>query len=85
MLLTQTSLSQGNVNREWKEYDDEIRPVTTDVSAAQATLLKMICCGCGTNTDDPCVNRCICRRHGIGCTVLRKHCCELTRTNVAHG
>nr|CAI5840124.1 unnamed protein product [Callosobruchus analis] len=52
------------------------RNITKDPGPAE--LLKLILCACGT----PCRAACGCRKAGLKCTVLCKHCAGETCENV---
>nr|CAI5857222.1 unnamed protein product [Callosobruchus analis] len=53
-------------------------PRNTTKDPAPAELLKLLSCACGT----PCRAACGCRKAGLKCTVLCKHCAGETSENV---
>lgn len=70
----QIQLWRGNKldpqNWGWKEYSGKLNPVFTKKSPAPDTLLNVISCAC-TKT---CEQNCSCRKAGLLCSVICKHC-----------
>ncbi|XP_025407225.1 uncharacterized protein LOC112681180 [Sipha flava] len=71
---TKGEFTRGNKldpqNWGWKEYNGKLNPVFTKKPPAPDTLLNVISCAC-TKT---CEQNCSCRKAGLLCSVIYKHC-----------
>ena len=61
------------VNYGWTMTSNGLEPVKlpANVNVVPEALLKIIACGCQKNCSS---NKCSCRKYGIKCTMLCKHC-----------
>jgi len=70
----QIQLWRGNKpnpqNWGWKEYNGKLNPVFTKKSPAPDSFLKVISCAC----TKICEHNCSCRKAGLLCSVIFKHC-----------
>lgn len=52
----------------WKKVQDQLQPITCEMSPALELLLNTICCTCKTETNEPYGSSSMCRRYGVECT-----------------
>lgn len=62
----------------WKNVNNQLLPITTDLPPAPAELLKIIRCNCKTDCDS---KRCSCRKHGLDCSPACGECHGLHCSN----
>jgi len=72
------SLMRSPINPEqwgWQIKNGRYIPIATDVAAAPADMLRIICCKCQVNSGRPCRTQlCSCVKHGLACVTACKHC-----------
>ena len=54
----------------WNLQENQIIPITTDLSPAMDSLLKVLGCNCKSKCN---TLRCLCRKHGLECFAVRGH------------
>ena len=57
----------------WKKRNNILEPIRTTLEAAPSSILNLISCGCKASNSCS-SNKCSCKRAGIKCSVLCKHC-----------
>ena len=55
----------------WKEQDNKLIPIMTDMPPAPQSLLELVRCGCKGGCAS---NRCTCRKHGLECSPMCGEC-----------
>ena len=54
----------------WKHYENEFKPIATDIAPAPADLLKIIRCNCST---DCATAKCTCKKNDMSCSAACGH------------
>ena len=58
-------------------------PISTKAAIAPSAIQNLICCNCSVDVEQPCGNRCSCRKYGFKCLAACGRCHGESCTNVA--